>query len=543
MLAYLDLKNGFFHVLVEKDSRKYTAFVTHSGQYQFLRVPFGLCNSPSVFQRFINCIFRDLTKQGIALLYLDDVIIPAANDKEGLERVKLVLQRASDYGLQINMKKCYFLKRSIEFLGHIIKEGKLYPSYDKIKAVIIFPEPKGAKDVQSFLGLSGYFRKFIPLYSIIAKPLSDLLKKDRSYQFAEKERKAFEMLKSSLAGKPVLKIHHRDHETEVHTDASQNGYGAVLLQRADEDNELHPVYYMSRKTTPAERNYTSYELEVLAVIEALKKFKVYLLGMEKQFKIRTDCEAFEKTMDKKDLTTRVARWALLLENYNYKVVYRPGVRMKHVDALSRYPVMVISASSIIPQIKKAQEEDQEIQAIIEILKIKSYDSYCMKGGLVYKFKEGRDLLVIPKAMQTGIIQSAHQKGHFAAKRTEEMIGRKYYIPDLTRKVEQHIANCVACIIMNHKGGKREGLLHSIGKPDVPLHTYHVDHLGPLEKTSKAHNHIFAIIDSFTKFAWLYPTKSTTTREVINKLDIQKQVFGNPVQIISDKGTAFTYQDF
>lgn len=154
--------------------------MTHCGQYQFLKVPFGLCNSPRVFQRFINAAFWDLIKRNVVLLYLDDLIIPAANEQEALLRLRLVLRTASEHGLRLNLKKCYFINQSIEFLGHIVEEGKVYPSPEKITAVVNYPEPQELEDIQSFLGLSGYFRKFIPLYSVIAKPLSDFLQKNRA---------------------------------------------------------------------------------------------------------------------------------------------------------------------------------------------------------------------------------------------------------------------------------------------------------------------------------------------------------------------------
>lgn len=186
----------------------------------------------------------------------------------------MVLKTASEYGLQLNLKKCQFIKKSIEFLGHVVEGGRVYPSPKKIKAVIDYPEPRELKDVQSYLGLSGYFRKFIPLYSVIARPLSNLLQKNRSYIFDMAAREAFQQLKTSLTQKPVLKIYHPRHETELHTGASIEEYGAVLMQKSPDDNLLHPVYYMSKKTKREERNYCSYELEVLAIIGAIKTFRV-----------------------------------------------------------------------------------------------------------------------------------------------------------------------------------------------------------------------------------------------------------------------------
>lgn len=171
------------------------------------------------------------------------------------------------------------------------------------------------------------------------------------------------------------------------------------------------------------------------------------------------------------------------------------------------------------------------------------NDYLIKNGLLYKFYRGSDLLVIPTSLEDEIIRSAHLLGHFASQRTEEIIRREYYMPSLSEKVKKFITNCVACLVNNHKQGRKEGFLHNLKKTDLPLHTFHVDHLGSLESTSKQYNHIFAVVDRFSKFVWLYPTKSTCTRKVIDRLNKQKAIFLNPARIISDRGTAFTSQEF
>lgn len=541
MFSTIDLKNGFFHVNVSEESRKYTSFVTHDGQFQFLKVPFGLCNSPSVFQRFVNYIFRDLHNQNVALLYMDDIIIPAVDEIEALTRLELVLNKCKAYGLEINKKKCQFLKDKVEYLGHEIIEGKILPSSSKTKAVMHYPEPRTLKQIQSFLGLTGYFRKFIVDYAILAKPLSDLLKKNTHFTFGNKERDSFIKLKQMLAQKPVLMIYNPEAETQLHTDASQDGYGAILMQKSKQDNGYHPIHYMSRKTTDAERKYTSYELEVLAVIEALKKFRIYLLGIK--FHIITDCSAFQKTMSKQELSTRIARWALMLEDFDYVIEHRPGTRMKHADALSRYSVMVITTPMVNEQIKRCQLEDNEIKAIKEILKNDPYEDYFQKDDVLFKLVNGEELLVIPKSMQTHLIKVAHEEGHFGVKKTKELLERNYYIAKLKEKIEKYIASCIPCILSSRKQGKQEGLLHPLHKEGLPLQTYHIDHVGPLESTAKNYKYLFIIVDAFTKFIWLYTTKSTTSKEVIDRLEIQRKTFGNPVNIISDRGTAFSSQEF
>ncbi|GFU40919.1 retrovirus-related Pol polyprotein from transposon 17.6 [Trichonephila clavipes] len=150
----LDLKNGYFHVPMDPNSTKYTSFVTHEGQYEFLRVPFGLSNSPSVFQRFIYTVFRKLIRDNILFVYMDDLLIPSQNEAEGLNKLRLVLQTAADFGLELNLKKCNFLQRKIEFLGYIIENGTIKPSPSKTQAVQNFPQPQTPRQLQSFIGLT-----------------------------------------------------------------------------------------------------------------------------------------------------------------------------------------------------------------------------------------------------------------------------------------------------------------------------------------------------------------------------------------------------
>lgn len=170
IFSMLDLRNGFFHVPLEESSRKHTAFVVPDGQYKFLKVPFGLCNSPSVFQRFIRAVFRELIAAKVVVTYMDDLIIPSVNYASDLQSLELVLRAASECGLLINWEKCRFLQKEVEYLGHVVKRGCICPSDNKANAVMKFPEPTSVKQVQSFLGLTGYFRKFIPRYSLIARP-------------------------------------------------------------------------------------------------------------------------------------------------------------------------------------------------------------------------------------------------------------------------------------------------------------------------------------------------------------------------------------
>ncbi|GBN37778.1 hypothetical protein AVEN_172651-1 [Araneus ventricosus] len=218
---------------------------------------------------------------------------------------------------------------------------------------------------------------------------------------------------------------------------------------------------MSKKTTPAEEKYDNYELEVLGIITALKKFRVYLLGQH--FKIVTDCAAFQKIMHKKDLITRIARWALQLEEFDYEIEHRAGNRMQHVDALSRHPVMIISNDTFTAKLKKAQDEDENIETLKSLLEKNETEEFFERNGILYKYINGRELIVAPKEMQVELIKLAHENDHFSVAKTEEIVKQEFFIPNLTNIVKSVIVNCIPCILANKKSGKKEGFLKSYSK--------------------------------------------------------------------------------
>lgn len=237
----LDLKNGFFHVSVEETSRKYTAFIVPNGHYEFLKMPFGLSTSPAYFQKYINAVFRNLSAEGIVAIYMDDLIVSSINMQDGLARLKLVLETAAKYGLSFNWEKCQLLKSKVNYLGHIVEDGKITPSEEKTDAVRHFPNPTNVRSVQRFLGLMGYFRKYVSQYSYIARPLTNLLKNGAKFNFGREQEHAFEQLKRALSDKSILRLYCPAAETELHTDASTLGFGAILLQRDNEDRMLPDI--------------------------------------------------------------------------------------------------------------------------------------------------------------------------------------------------------------------------------------------------------------------------------------------------------------
>ncbi|CAG9137171.1 unnamed protein product [Plutella xylostella] len=397
----LDLASGYYQVPIAEQSKHLTSFVTPDGQYEFNRMPFGLANAPAVFQRMLNKILGT-ARFNHATAYIDDVLIYGKDAMECLERLEEVLQAMHKANLTLNLSKCDFLRSSIDYLGYEISADGVRPGQRKITSVLNFPRPENVHNVRQFLGLASYFRKFIQGFSQIAFPLSKLLKKDAGWEWSSSQEKAFEDLKARLVDRPILAIYDPNAETELHTDASKIGVGGILLQRCSANDAFRPVAYYSRQTSPEEKNFHSYELETLAVVCSLRKFRIYLLG--KKFKIITDCSALRSTFSKRDLIPRVARWWLLFQEFDCSVEYRSGTKMSHVDALSRNPVsdMEETLADRFPMVMSICGEDwlhtlqlgdSELNRIRDILKNNvdekglQYirDNYVIKGDKLYRY--------------------------------------------------------------------------------------------------------------------------------------------------------------
>lgn len=540
----LDLKSGFHHVSMAEDSVPLTAFVTPHGQFEYLRMPFGLKNAPSVFQRFINAIFRSLIDNNKIMIYMDDIMVATDTLEGHFEILEEVFQLIKQHGLQLKMSKCKFFLQEVDYLGYRVDSRGIRPNPENLEAVRGFPMPNNVRDVHSFLGLCSYFRKFIKNFATIARPLYDLLKKESVFRFGDAEKEVFEFLKMCLLDSPVLSIYSPDDETELHCDASALGYGAILLQRKA-DNQFHPVFYFSKKTTEAESRYHSFELETLAIVNALKRFRVYLEGIA--FKIVTDCNSLTLTLNKKQINPRIARWALELENFNYSIEHRPNQRMRHVDSLSRIPeVAIVEQISFEQLLAVEQGRDHNIVKIRESLEsaTASASAFELIDGLVYRKLDDKSLFYVPSLLESNVIRANHDDcGHFGPDKVHDRITRTYWFPHIRKKVQAYIRSCLKCVQFSPNSGKIEGDLHSIPKGKLPFHTVHIDHLGPLSTTKQKHKHILVIVDGFTKFVKLYPVRSTSSKETINRLTAYFNAYSRPVRIISDRGTAFTSAEF
>lgn len=329
----LDLASGFHQIEINPTDIQKTAFSVDNGHYEFVRMPFGLKNAPSTFQRVMDNILVGIQNER-CLVYMDDIIVYSPTIQEHLSRLKEVFSRLRKANLKIQPDKCEFLRKEVAYLGHLITQNGVKPNPDKIEAIESFPQPENPKEVKSFLGLAGYYRRFIPNFAKISKPLTKLLTKDTPFIFDFECKESFKNLKTALTSDPILIYPNFEEPFLLTTDASAFAIGAILSQ-GPVGKDL-PIAYASRTLCSAETRYSTIERELLAIVWAVKHFRPYLFG--RKFTLITDHRPLTWLFSIKDPGSRLARWRLKLEEYNYKIIHKPGKINKNADALSRIKI-------------------------------------------------------------------------------------------------------------------------------------------------------------------------------------------------------------
>lgn len=330
--SVLDLASGFHQITLHPDSKAKTAFNTPHGHAEFNRMPFGLKTAPSSFQRMMDMALSGL--QGTELfVYMDDIVIYADSLDTHTRKLRALLNKLKQAGLALQPEKCSFLRREISYLGHIITQDGVKPDPKKTEAVKNFPVPKNIKNIKQFLGLVGYYRRFIPDFSKIAKPLTELLKKGEPFRWVLAQQQAFEILRDKICSEPLLQYPDFSKPFLVTTDASNYALGAVLSQ-GPIGKDL-PIAFASRSLNKAETNYSTIEKELLAIVFAVGHFRPYLFG--RRFSLITDHRPLVWLHGLKDPVSRLARWKIKLSEFDYEIIYKPGRINSNADALSRNP--------------------------------------------------------------------------------------------------------------------------------------------------------------------------------------------------------------
>lgn len=336
----IDMASGFHQIKLHDDDIPKTAFSTCLGHMEFTKMPMGLKGSPATFQRLMNTVLSGL--QGIkCFIYLDDIVLYASSLEEHHEKLREIFDRLRKYNLKIQPDKCEFLRKEVTYLGHLVTEKGIKPDPKKIEIARNFPQPKSQRDIKSFLGFAGYYRRFIRDFSRISQPLNILLKQDAKFEWTSLQQESFEKLKNILTSEPLLQYPDFEKEFVLTTDASDKAIGAVLSQ--GEIGKDLPIAYASRTLNKAETRYSTIERELLAIVWSVKQFRPYIYG--RTFKIVTDHKPLTWMFNIKDPGSRLMRWRIKLEEYQFTVVYKQGKLNTNADYLSRIHVITSDINS------------------------------------------------------------------------------------------------------------------------------------------------------------------------------------------------------
>lgn len=330
-ISSVDLKDAFWQIELDVESRDKTAFtVPGRPLYQFTRMPFGLCNAAQTMCRLMDLAISPAIRDNV-FVYIDDLLIVSATFEQHLVRLAAVAQSLRRANLTINVEKSKFVMKSIRYLGHIVGNGEIKADPSRVQAISDFPVPRTVRQVRRFLGMTGWYSRYISSYAAVAAPITDTLKKSDRFTWTAEAQNAFVHLKNCLSTAPVLT--HADYSTHfyIQCDASMNGVGGVLFQI--QNGEEHPIAYMSKKLNTAQKNYTVTELECLAAVLSIERFKCYIEGYP--FTVITDHSSLKWLIGQRDLKGRLARWVYRLQPLDFKIEHRKGTENVVPDALSR----------------------------------------------------------------------------------------------------------------------------------------------------------------------------------------------------------------
>ncbi|GJW74646.1 putative reverse transcriptase domain-containing protein [Tanacetum coccineum] len=311
----IDLRSGYHQLRVREEDIPKTAFRTRYGHYEFQVMPFGLTNAPAVFMDLMNRVCKPYLDKFV-IVFIDDILIYSKNKQEHAEHLKLILELLKKEQLYAKFSKCEFWIPKVQFLGHVIDSQGIHVDPAKIESVKDWASPKSATEIRQFLGLAGYYRRFIEGFSKIAKPMTKLTQKKIKFEWSDKAEAAFQLIKQKLCSAPILALPEGNEDFIAYCDASIKGLGAVLMQREK------VIAYASRQLKIHEKNYTTHDLELGAVVFALKIWRHYLYGT--RCTVFTDHKSLQHILDQKELNMRQRRWLELLSDYDCEIRYHPG---------------------------------------------------------------------------------------------------------------------------------------------------------------------------------------------------------------------------
>lgn len=532
----LDLTAGYHQVRVHASDIHKTAFRTHNGHYEYLVMPFGLCNAPSTFQSLMNSVFRTHLRKFV-LVFFDDILVYSRSWEDHLEHVRIVLQILEEQSLFAKLKKCVFGKSELEYLGHIISGDGVKVDQEKIRAMLDWPQPTTITELRGFLGLTGYYRKFVKNYGLIARPLTNLLKKGK-FEWTAPAETAFVELKTAMTTTPTLAMPDFNTPFIIQTDASGEGIGAVLTQNGK------PLAFMSRSLGVAKQSWSTYAREMLAIVIAIRTWRPYLLG--RRFTIQTDQKSLRFLLEQRILTPEQQKWMGKLVGYDYEITYKPGSSNAAADALSR--------RSDTPCLQSISVQHTTMWDTLR--QLASSDPYLIKIGKLAEASPGQpyawrnellcynNRVVIPPSSSfiPTLLHEHHNTlmgGHSGVLRTFKRLAHLFYWPAMHKTVRDYVAACDTCQRAKYESLSPAGLLQPLPIPHRIWEDVSMDFVDGLP-TSNHHTSIMVVVDRLSKSAHLVPLAHPyTSRSVAAKfIEFIVKLHGIPRSIVSDRDPVF-----
>lgn len=572
----LDAKSGYHHIHMKEEDKIKTAFRTNDNTFCFERMPFGLRNAGFTYQMSMNKMLIDVLGQ-CALIYIDDLIVFSHSFEEHLAHLDKVFSILIDGGVKLTMKKCFFAKQQVKYLGFIVDGTGIRANPEKINAMKNFPVPTNVKQIKQFLASVGFYRHMIEKFAYYSAPLSDLLKKNAKFEWSSTCQKNFDHLKNCLCDVPILRHPDFTKNFELHCDACTNSIAGVLMQRGNDDVP-YPIAYFSRKLRNEELKYSPTEFEALAIIASIKNFHYYLYGRE--FTVVTDHMPLRTVFETKSKNARVQRWALFLQEYNFQCKYKSGKLHYLPDALSRNvactvrkilgskktrdisklkfafnfdPVEIFSASNVLNE----QMQEPRWRDLLIYLKggtvatppNKTYlDEFAVFENCLFYCADkckGDYRLVIPETLKSHALFLVHDSktaAHQGFIKTLHKARQSFYWPNMISDIKVYCRNCISC--QRRKPGKKPfaplGIFEQV---ETVLERVGVDLIGKMDETANKNLYILTVVDHFSRYTELFALKSKTAQDVSDAFSDFIIRHGHIKTLISDRGTEFLAEKF
>ncbi len=565
IFSVIDLKDAYWHVPIKEQDRHKTAFVLPHpwGQkWEWQVMPFGLSGAAFSLSAALGFVLKDCKE--FACAYYDDIVVHSENMESHLQHLETVLNKLATYNLQVNFAKCEFVKGLVNFVGlEVTKEG-VRAKQAKIEEIVCMQPPKNKDELRTFLGMAGFYRRFVDNFSKISAPLFDLLKSRVDFVWTNDCTQAFNQLKDCLSSKNLLVYPDTNKPLVIQTDASEKAIGFVLAQ--EEQGQLRPIQFGGRVLTDTERKYSVTDKELLAIFFAVKKCQVYVLGQD--YVVYTDHKPLIYLNCFQDLISRRYRWIQYLEEMRTIIRYIPGKENVVADYFSRnvkeasFGTPIKIQALVLEAIKYsdeellgAQMEDEDLLAVIENLQgktvklPKSFQAQRGKltidnGGMLLYNHHGNQLIVTPKELRKEILTRSHANwsaGHYGIFKTHRKILEKFWWPNLHQEVCDFIAHCSVCLEIKPQQKKSRMGLRKF--PNVPLEVVSIDFLVDLPQTRRGNKHILVVNDQFSKYIQLYPIKDRTALTAARCMVDYLMKFGLPYKLFSDQDPAFESELF